>query len=197
MFSPSTEALTTGMTLSASIAALMTKGRKVSFTPFCASNCFFTRSRNRAMFVKSTSKKEVTCAETLRLLSMFSAILRRILLIGSMVTRSPGAPAGAGGAGAGAGGTNGAGGGGAGGGWGRRRSDRRGSRRGGRALAPFDEIENVVFGDASAQAGARNLVEIDAVFARNVANQRRGPRSPRRLRSRGGRRLRHRSRLWR
>src|SRR5262247_199198 len=125
MFSPSTDELTTGSALSASIVALMTNGRNVSFAPFCASNCFFTRSRSRAMFVKSTSKMVVTCAETRLLLSMFSAILRRILLIGSMVTRSPAANAGVG---------------------------------GGSALALFDEIENVVLGDAPAQAGARNLI---------------------------------------
>src|SRR5215475_7398193 len=109
MFSPSTDELTTGSALSASIVALMTNGRNVSFAPFCASNCFFTRSRSRAMFVKSTSKMVVTCAETRRLLSMFSAILRRILLIGSMVTRSPAANAGVGVVGGAAGATAGAG----------------------------------------------------------------------------------------
>src|SRR5262249_40099204 len=72
------------------------------------------------------------------------------------------------------------------GGGGRRYGSGRGSDRrrgGGSALALFDKIENVVFGDAPAQAGARNLIEVDAVFARYVAHQRRRPRSPDRLRS--------------
>src|SRR5581483_2288486 len=106
MLSPSTDALMTGNALSASVTALITKGRKVILTPLRASKSPLMRSRSLAMFVKSTSKKVVTCAEVRLLVTMCSAIFFRIRLIGSTLTRSPGAnalTAGAAGAGAGAG----------------------------------------------------------------------------------------------
>jgi hypothetical protein len=44
----------------------------------------------RAMLVKSTSKKVVTCAEVRRLLSIFSAIRRRMAVSGSTSDPLPG-----------------------------------------------------------------------------------------------------------
>src|SRR5436190_13036928 len=83
MFSPSTDALTTGTARSASTVALRMNDRYVSFAP-ARSYSAFLASRICATRWKLTSNTECTCADVRRLTIMCSAIFLRIVDIGAL-----------------------------------------------------------------------------------------------------------------
>src|SRR6267154_331696 len=87
VLSPDTAALTMGCFRRFSPHAFTMNARNVRFTPRSAYPCF-ALARSCATRVKSTSKKLATCADTRFDITMWSAVILRILDHGS--TRSPG-----------------------------------------------------------------------------------------------------------
>src|SRR5580693_8606668 len=77
------EALTMGKARSASTVARATKGRKVREMPLRAAKSSLCFARILATRLMSTRCTVVTCAETRLLITMCSAILIRMLLMGS------------------------------------------------------------------------------------------------------------------
>src|ERR1039457_6732011 len=80
----SSEALSSGNWRRAATAARVMNGSQVRPKPYAAWNCALWLSRMRATLVMSTRWMVVTCAEVRLDITMCSAILMRIVLIGSM-----------------------------------------------------------------------------------------------------------------
>ena len=87
MLSPSTVALMIGNARSASAAASVKNGRKLSFAPVFAWNAAFTSSRNAATLVTSTSTTVVSCAIVCIETTARSATTLRSRDIGTVVPR--------------------------------------------------------------------------------------------------------------
>src|SRR5208283_731143 len=84
MLFPSIEAFTIGNWRSAATEARTTNGRKVSEKPYCRLTSSLCLARSFATLVISTRCTVVTCAEMRLLATICSAILVRMVLMGSM-----------------------------------------------------------------------------------------------------------------